>query len=180
MSSSMMNNEYMPETWNSLFVPSVPSCLIDENIFKDIIENVMCLGRVKRIDFLQREKPKTMAFIHFYAWNNLPYVNIFRNIIDMEEHNDVSDIYVVPFKKYVFLRFKQNKTPIKETELNIEQLADCLEMAECKIREQTDDINEILKEFEDYKTQKEKEINEKEAIIQQLLLKLNELNKNNE
>lgn len=172
--------EFMPSVWNSIFIPSVPTYALDENIFKHAIENVLRLGRVKRVDFSLKKGTtnKYMAFIHFHAWFNTENVMQFRRDIEMTETYDIHNIWIPSIQKYIFIRCMINRKPIKEAELNIHQLADCLEMAECKIQEQTNDINNILKEFEDYKTQKEMEIkklndeiSKKNEIIQKLMCK---------
>jgi len=177
MSSQQLNKFYIPfeynipldnfepQNWNSLFIPSLPPGLADDEILTYLIQEVFNIGTVKRVDIINKENSdnRLMAFIHFKNWKNLNSTLIFREKIENEGHVDVYGFlnfrnvemnykdFIYNIKKDLFLRFLINKTPIKDTELNIHQLADVLEKAECTINEQQLMIEKLTQELESTK-----------------------------
>jgi len=164
-------------TWNSLFLPALPPGFANEQAIAHVCETMMQLGKVKRVDIVQKENApnRTMAFVHFHSWNHNEETQRFRHAMEQMEQVDVfgalqhvydvsGDLYLQPIGfEYLFatqmgknnrpfyFRFFINKTPIKETELNIHQLANMLEMAESKIEDQQGLIDGMLKELADAK-----------------------------
>ena len=141
---------YTPNNWNSLFIPSLPSVFIDEDLLIYVIEEIFYIGEVKRVDIVKKENSdnRLMAFIHMNYWYKNNSVDTFRLKIQSEGHVDVYGFinnsnleikycdFISNLKDGLFIRFMINKTPIKDTELNIHQIADLLEKADKKITEQ--------------------------------------------
>ena len=152
---------YNPSNWNSIFIPSLPSYFADEIILSYLIQEVFKLGSVKRVDIIKKENMnnRLMAFIHFNHWFDNTSVASFRGKMDKDGMVDIFGyideqgrksnyalLYDKNLRNDMFLKFLINKTPIKETELNIHQLADVLEKAEQKIRDQRKMIKELQME----------------------------------
>lgn len=175
--SNKMDGEYTnyePENWNSLFIPSLPPGFVNEELLFELIQEIFCIGSVKRVDIIKKNNSnnRLMAFIHFNNWNNSPGTRIFRDKIEkegfidvygytneMNQYNDYSS-FISNIKKDLFIRFLINKMPIKDTELNIHQLADMLEKANTKIIDQQTMIDNLTKELETLKLKlKQNEIN---------------------
>lgn len=150
--------QYMPTTWNSIFIPALPSDAVNEEFIIHVMEDVLQLGKVKRVDLSLKKnhKNKYMAFVHFEFWYNNQNVHYFRNMIDLYGYYDIQGIMVPNTYKNIYMRFMVNKTPIKETKLNEHQLSANLEMAEAKIQDQENIINDLLRDLADAKTLIEK------------------------
>lgn len=161
--SSDLQINYNPTNWNSLFIPSLPPQLVDDELLSYIIEEIFLLGQVKRVDIIKKENSnnRLMAFIHFDFWYKNNSVDTFREKIENEGQVNVygfinkdkietnySD-FISNIKKGVFIRFMINNNPIKDTELNIHQIADLLEKADKKITEQDLMIENLTKELEE-------------------------------
>lgn len=156
---------YTPNNWNSLFIPSLPSVFIDEDLLIYVIEEIFYIGEVKRVDIVKKENSdnRLMAFIHMNYWYKNNSVDTFRLKIQSEGHVDVYGFinnsnleikycdFISNLKDGLFIRFMINKTPIKDTELNIHQIADLLEKADKKITEQDLLIEQLMIELEDTK-----------------------------
>jgi hypothetical protein len=145
---------WIPTNWNSIFIPALPSDAVDEDFIKKVVEDTLQLGKVKRVDLSlkQNHKNKYMAFVHFDYWMDTENVHNFRNIIESYGYNDVYGINVPKTSKEIYMRFMVNKTPIKETSMNAHQLAASIEMAEAKIQDQDNIINDLLRDLEDAKS----------------------------
>lgn len=158
------NDYYNPTDWNSLFIPSLPPIFVDEDILTWLIQEVFVLGSVKRVDIIKKENVnnRLMAFIHFNYWFKNSSTILFREKLENDGSIDIfgyvnfhksatsyTTLLGNNVKKDTFLRFLINKTPIKDTELNIHQLADLLEKADDKITEQDLLIKKLKKELLD-------------------------------
>lgn len=154
--------------WNSIFIPSVHHTFMNETTLRHLIEDVFCIGMVRRIDYIDKpEEHKRMAFVHFEYWHNNDNAIFLRKVIEemetvdiygcMDNHNGFYDlaqlIHYYPYddSRPYFIRFMMNKTPIVETELNIHQLADITMRLENIIKEQTDTIEKLTKLVETQK-----------------------------
>jgi len=97
-----------------------------------------------------------MAFVHFDFWNDSVATHNLRYMIEENNHVDVfGGNYNMPIHQHnphLFLRLMVNNMPIKETELNIHQVAANMEMAEATIADQRDTINNMLMELADAKS----------------------------
>lgn len=167
------DNTFNPWDWDSLFIPCLPPCLMNEETLTHIIESVLQIGSVKRIDIVKKENVENryMAFIHFNYWMDDANIHSFREKIDKETQVDVYGILdyrcslpkmgfnrlLYGFKNLeqlnnnFYIRFFKNKTPIKETELNIHQLADLLGKADIKNDQNKDIIENMSKEIAELK-----------------------------
>ena len=158
------NDYYNPTDWNSLFIPSLPPIFVDEDILTWLIQEVFVIGSVKRVDIIKKENVnnRLMAFIHFNYWFKNSSTILFREKLENDGSIDIfgyvdfhksATSYITLLgnnvKKDTFLRFLINKTPIKDTELNIHQLADLLEQADEKITEQDLLIKKLKRELND-------------------------------
>lgn len=168
---------FVPKDWNSVFIPSLPSHFTDENVLKYLAEEVFHWGSVKRVDIIKKENVnnRLMAFIHFNHWYDNVSVKTFREkmnkdgLVDVfgfiDHHQKCVDYKAMldaNIKRDTFLRFLINKTPIKETELNIHQLADVLDKAEKKIGEQ----ELLIQELQSQLVQKQLKIDNLTFVLQ--------------
>lgn len=164
-------NIWMPESWNSIFIPALPSQLLDELKITNVIENNIKLGKVKRVDFITKkdDKNKYMAFVHFEYWYDNVDVHYFRKMIS-------ENGYVYPISDTgLHLYLHVNKNPIKETTLNSHQLAANLELAEKKILEQ----EQVIKQFKNIADMYAEKVTDQNEIINNLLKQIADLNTNN-
>lgn len=175
---------FSPTQWNSIFIPSLPSAFVDEDILIYLIQEVFRLGSVKRVDIIKKENAtnRLMAFVHFNHWFNCPSTHIFREkmekdgLVDifgyLDENRDRIGYNVLldaKIKKDTFLRFMINKTPIKETELNIHQLADCLEKAEHKINDKESMIQQLQLELLESKLKMENVLTKNKLLENEIM-----------
>lgn len=158
MGFNEMKDTFVPSGWNSIFIPTVPISVLDTDYLTWVFEELLNLGKVKRVDIVCKNKDKNhhMAFVHFDYWNDSMSTHNLRYMIEENNHIDVfGRNYSMPIHAeypQLFLRLMVNNTPIKETELNIHQLAANMEMAETTIDDQRETINNILKELADAKS----------------------------
>ena len=158
MGANEMKDTFVPSGWNSIFIPTVPVGVLDTEYLTWVFEGLLNIGKVKRVDIVCKNKEKNhhMAFVHFESWNNSVATHTLRYMIEENNHVDVfGGDYNMPIhaqNPHLFLRLMVNNTPIKETEMNIHQLAANMEMAEATIADQRDTINNILKELADAKS----------------------------
>jgi uncharacterized coiled-coil protein SlyX len=158
----------VPSNWTSLFIPSIHHVFMKESVLKYVIENIFCLGVVKRIDYIDvPEEHKRMAFIHFEFWYNntntlflrkmiedTEVVDIYGCVNDIGYYHELSDLIQYPHafhNRPYFIRFMMNKTPIVETDLNIHQLSDIVIKMEKIIKEQNsviENLNTLVKNHE--------------------------------
>jgi hypothetical protein len=157
MAPTQMDNTFVPTTWNSVFIPTVPVSVLDVSYLTWVFEELLQLGKVKRVDIVTKdaEKYHHMAFVHFDYWNDSVQVHHMRYLIETTGGLDVfggnGSQLIHARHPNLFLRLMVNKTPIKDTELNIHQLAANQEMMEATIADQRDTINSVLKELVDAK-----------------------------
>jgi hypothetical protein len=167
---------YVPYQWDSLFLPALPSIFTDETVLRDLFEYTLKIGKVKRVDIVAKPDGgnRKMAFIHFDHWNKTRSIEDLRSFVathgqaDIAGIRDANGMYhglnnLFYDKKRVndrrhqnrelFVRIMMNKTPIKETELNIHQLADSLEMAEKVIHQQKEQIENLNANIENIQKQ---------------------------
>jgi hypothetical protein len=168
MAPTQMDNVFVPTTWNSLFIPAVPFGVLDVDYLTWVFEELLQLGKVKRVDIVTKNKEKNqhMAFVHFDYWNDAEQVHHLRHLIETQNSVDVcggnGNQLIHMRHPNLFLRLMVNKTPIKETEMNIHQVAANLEMMEATIADQRDTINSVLKELADAKSR----IEELEMLVE--------------
>jgi hypothetical protein len=158
MGANEMKNTFVPSGWNSIFIPTVPVSVLDTEYLSWVFEGLLKIGKVKRVDIVckNKEKNQHMAFVHFESWNDSIATHTLRNMIEENNHVDIYggnyNTSIHMHYPHLFLRLMVNNTPIKETEMNIHQLAANMEMAEATIADQRDTINEMLKELADAKS----------------------------
>ena len=164
--------------WKSLYIPAVMNGLILSNpidrknnrfhakYLKSFIENNLCIGKVKRIDFVQRQMessnlPVTSAYIHFEYWFDSDFVKDLRNVLASQDRYKVTG-FVTKERNWRFslykngayspgcLFFKINHKPIEEVdyEVNIHQLKATTTILENKLKEK--DL--LIKMLLDFKT----------------------------
>ena len=169
-----------PDDWNILYIPVLPNNMYIQhpdntsNTFqprhlKMFIENDLKLGKVQRVDFIDRElEDSTMVksvFIHFESWNNNMNARFLREklntlgqfkqkgyydggmhrILVRNENGDKMPGYFV---------FKINYKPIpevQETELNMSQLVAANKVLEEKMAERDEEIQALKEELAKYK-----------------------------
>ena len=154
-------SQYNNNNWSSLFIPAMPIDIANEVLITKIVENVLGLGKTKRIDIVKKQSPSTgyMAFIHLDHWYDNAWVHTFRREInsagfcDYTLHNNYGDskLFAGDITRSIVMRFMQNTTPIKDTELNIHQLAANQEILEKTVKEQSELIETLRKELEQQK-----------------------------
>jgi hypothetical protein len=166
---------YVPYQWDSLFLPAIPSIFTDEKMLHDLFEYTLKIGKVKRVDLVSKPESgnRKMAFVHFENWNKTRSILELRSMVEKNGQADIAGIrdangmyhglneifydrermnHRRPLRE-LFVRIMVNKTPIKETELNIHQLADNLEMAEKVINTQKEQIEQLNANIENIQKQ---------------------------
>ena len=161
------------DDWKSLYIPYIHETLQLENRddkitpfyprkLTDFIENEMKLGKVSRIDFVDRNDSNEMlhgksAYIHFTYWNNNPNVNYLRTKLNTDgsfrQRGYYDGVKQRQFytrdlngdKKKGYLLFKINNKPLPETstDLNIHQMAAENEYLLNKVKEYENQISEL-------------------------------------
>jgi hypothetical protein len=168
--------EYVYGDWNSLYIPSIPAGLhtfsnggtiaepFTEERLTQMIEEYLYLGKVSRVDFVEKEGRARSAFVHFENWNKHEIVNMFRHILNTEgvikfSSMDEWDVNNVKNEKNnlrfglltsqstrdFHILFKINHTPIPAADgtQNIHQLAAANEFLENKVKELENRVKEL-------------------------------------
>ena len=168
--------EYIYGDWNSLYIPSIPSGLhtfsnggtiaepFTEERLKHMIEEYIYLGKVSRVDFVEKEGRARSAFVHFEYWNKHEIVEIFRHVLNTEgvikfssmdewEVNNVNNekknlrfglLNSQSIRDFHIL-FKINHTPIPASDgtQNVHQLAAANEFLENKVKELENKVKDL-------------------------------------
>jgi len=128
----MLSYELNEHDWKSLYLKSWPEDVIvdgrminDTDDLKWLIEEVLCIGKVDRIDAGSRKnrsgKEQKYAFIHFHMWD-VCYGKFVRDSIDHKGSylTDNSSRTEEPFRTSygapVFFRFYKNLNPVATTD----------------------------------------------------------------
>jgi hypothetical protein len=141
---------YVPNDWNSIFISSLPAGFDNADKLGYLIEVILKLGRVKRIDYAKHGTTgKPLAFIHFKHWNNGIGIQKFRKDMESMGHIDLMGTHTfwtssieINYRNHgntdsyshlnkffpdvpqgTYLRMMINKNPIQDTILNIHQIA---------------------------------------------------------
>lgn len=144
-------------TWMSIYIPVLPPNLqthpsmiydTEENL-KHFFEFELLLGKVSRIDFVERpavesgRKPIRSAYVHFEHWYNTRSNTNIRSSID-ESGSFVCNGYyfntdLTPFMNNRFLTFKINHKPIaavpNPSSMNVHQLVAAAEALAARVSE---------------------------------------------
>jgi len=166
------------DEWTGLYIPVIPSDMaLNGTAFdarrdlQDFIEAKMQIGKVRRIDFVDRddlpnydetENPVLAAFIHMEAWYDNYNAHMLRNAINEKGEvrqrgyhdgkqmirflNTGADNNVNAFRYFVF---KINHKPIPDADgkLNIHQLAALKTKHEAELAEAYDEIERLKEEL---------------------------------
>lgn len=143
-------NPINPIDWSSIFISSLPAGFDNVDKLAHLIEVVLQLGSVKRIDYAKHATTgKPLAFIHFNYWNNSQDNHKFRHDMETLEYVDLVgtrtfftssiaanlynnsntdsyrtlNTYFHDVPNTTFIRMMINKSPISDTVLNIHQIA---------------------------------------------------------
>jgi len=169
--NSVSTLQLSPSDWNSVYIPFLPKDLMLEGIelnneetLKTYVETKLFLGKVSRIDFINKQtktdEKAQSAFIHFEYWNTTSIA--FRNFLEKYgeckikgctiDGNDYSE-FVSSKNPNIkrFVTFKINKTPIqevKEAPKNIHQIVNNYSLMEKLIDEQKQIIEEQNQKIE--------------------------------
>ncbi len=165
--------QIVPKDWSSIFISSLPAGFDDNNKLTHLIEAVLNLGSIKRIDYAKHATTgKPLAFIHFHYWNNTPDVQKFRYDIENLEYLDLCGTHTfftssIAANMYnrgntdsyaglnnyfenvpngTFLRMMINKTPISDTVLNIHQIAANADELNKKVIQLTETLESVVNE----------------------------------
>ena len=147
--------KFMLPDINSLYISNVPREFCSEEKLKDLIQDVFCIGSVKRVDIVCKKMDngqiRHIAFIHFHYWTLNENTNWIRESIRSNQKCDIygffdkhnrPNCFKDSYQKNIYIRFTNNHSPIPETELNVHQLADLLTQAEKTILAQEATIAE--------------------------------------
>ena len=166
-----MDDRMNPDDWSSIFIPCVPAS-IDDSILTAFIETNLQLGLVKRIDRVNHKTTgKPMAFIHFEYWMDYCEVKKFRRDLEKMEYLNVYGVRLIyttnddaitynngnlikyisikdywGLDKHIFIRMMINKAPIRDTELNIHQIAANADQLKQKVIQLTENLENVVKE----------------------------------
>ena len=166
-------NQIIPKDWSSIFISSLPAGFDNNDKLTHLIEVVLNLGSIKRIDYAKHATTsKPIAFIHFHYWNNTSEVQKFRYDMENMEYLDLSGThtfftssiaanlynrgntdsyaglnnYFEDVPTGTFLRMMINKTPISDTVLNIHQIAANADELNKKVIQLTETLETVVNE----------------------------------
>jgi hypothetical protein len=85
---------YLPEDWNSLFIPVLPEKYCTEPALIHLIQTELCIGNVDRVSIVNKKKNNSVesysiAFIHFDYWFRTEDTNFIRTAIETEMKCDI-------------------------------------------------------------------------------------------
>jgi len=116
----------------SLYMPIIPQDLFldgkkfDSTDITDFVENKLALGKVKRVDFIDRDNNRTVlhyaAFIHFDYWNEREEVVQFQKTLKTHGQYRIfgygtTSRFVNSFGDNRYLVFKININPLQEDQI---------------------------------------------------------------
>ena len=165
------------DDWNSLYIPIIPQAMylskpdntlsvFQPNQLSSFIENELKLGRVSRVDFVDRilddGRNTKGAFVHFENWNNNSQVNEIRNTLDSEGQYRIKGYYDGKTMRSLIVRndngdkvngyfvLKINHKPIQEApiETNVSQLLAANKILEEKNKEKDETIKQLQEKLE--------------------------------
>lgn len=169
--------ELNDEDWNSLYIPILPTNMSIQhpdatiNTFqprnlKSFIENDLKLGKILRVDFIDRELEDGQivksVFIHFESWNNNANAKFLRDKLNKEGQFKQKGYYDgYNMHKFMvrndnaekvpgYFVFKINHKPIPDvttTELNMSQLVAANKVLEEKMAERDELIEKLQAEL---------------------------------
>lgn len=171
--------ELSDDAWKSVYIPFIPSNMLIgtpegsttrfiPNI-RDYIETTLNLGKVSRVDFVDRELENgnrgKALFVHFDHWYDHEYTKSFRKMLDTTGHYRFKGEYNngVFCKLYAlnengdkvpgYIVFKINHKPIPEVEneVNVHQLQAANVFLTEELEKKTKEVEELQKELERYK-----------------------------
>jgi len=172
--------ELTDEDWRSLYIPVLPTNMSVNNPIdntyhtfqprnlKSLLENELRLGKVQRIDFIDREledgQTVKSVFIHFEYWNNNNGAKFLRDKLNTAGQFKQKGFYDGSNTHRFVVRndngdrvpgyfvFKINHKPIpdvEETELNMSQLVAANKVLEEKMAERDELIKTLQAELEE-------------------------------
>jgi hypothetical protein len=160
--------EMSDNEWTSLYIPMIPTDMLLEGRpfthedLEDYIENKIQIGKVRRIDFVDRDdmesydeetNPVKAAFIHMNCWYDNYNANMLRNALnskgDMRERGYYNGTRMIRFETTKsenmnrYLVFKINHKPIPDADgkLNIHQLAALKTKYEAEIEQMKQELD---------------------------------------
>lgn len=171
--------ELTEDDWKSVYIPFISSNMLigtPEGTTKrfiptvqEHIENTLCLGKVSRVDFVDRELENgnrgKALFVHFDYWYDNDYTKNFRTMLDTSGHYRFKGDYNngVFCKLYAmnedgdkvpgYIVFKINHKPIPEVEneVNVHQLQAANVYLTEELEKKTKELEDLQKELEKYK-----------------------------
>jgi hypothetical protein len=87
----MMNKYSNASDFTSIFIPRVFANITKERI-THIVENVVPLGGVERIDIVEIDEKTNRVWIHFTHWYDTEFVNEFKKLreqVTLQRNNDI-------------------------------------------------------------------------------------------
>ena len=176
------DNEYLElsnDDWKSMYIPFIPSNMLIGTsdgsttrfipTIRDYIENTLRLGKVSRVDFVDRELENgnrgKALFVHFENWYDNEYTKRFRDMLNTSGHYRFKGEYNngVFCKLYAmnedgdktpgYIIFKINHKPIPEVEneVNVHQLQASNVYLTEELEKKIKEVEELQKELEKYK-----------------------------
>jgi hypothetical protein len=166
------------DDWNSLYIPILPTNMYIQhpdntsNTFqprqlKTFIENELNLGKVQRVDFIDRELEDSTVvksvFIHFESWNNSTNAKFLREKLNTAGQFKQKGYYDGGMHRFMvrndngdkvpgYFVFKINYKPIPDvetTELNMSQLVAANKVLEEKMSEKDELIAKLTAELDE-------------------------------
>ncbi len=133
---------------NSFFIPRMLSDY-DEMRVRGIFESVMCLGTVKRVDFVPIEgEPRFQkAFIHMVNIYKSPFTDyVVREVIDSNRGVRVYPRFSGSNQNEYWVLLK-NKNPVQETKLNIHQVVENANILQGVVEAQATEIKALREQL---------------------------------
>ena len=206
----------MPTDWNSLYIPNIIDGLtvspanrkwtlanisnmdfekrssFQKEDLKEFIEDKLCLGRVRRIDFVEKvvhssvgDKIETSAFVYFDWWcyntfalqlrKSLDSCGVYRRhsyYVSSKGTNDHSQCFGFhtlnpPMQRFLMFMINRNPTPDADTKLNIHQLA----AAKTFLEKHNKDLQQNVEDADRQANDAEKRVKELEAKLHDIELR---------
>ena len=167
------------DDWKSIYIPFVSSNMLVGTpegsttrlipVLKDYMENTMRLGKISRVDFVDRELDNgnrgKALFVHFEHWYDNEYTKNFRNMLDTAGHyrfkgdyrdNVFCKVYALnedgdKVPGYIVFKINHKPIPEVENEVNVHQLSAANVFLTEELEKKTKEVEELQKELEKYK-----------------------------
>jgi hypothetical protein len=161
MNSQMTQMNSNMASTHSVYLPCItqPSGhVVDVGYIKYLFENIWSMGEVNRVDIFDvvnengtRAGNKRGAFVHMYHWDDNETTQAVMCELDTYGKCQMWLTYETKYGPGCYWIIKRmNREPVKETTMNVHQLADKLHDIEVKLQERNNEICELKLKLIEY------------------------------